>query len=435
MDPPTRLEMRKARIGVTVIFFICGAAGAVWYTRLADVMVGLRLTPTELAVVLLTFAAGAFVAMQVAGPVIDRFGSRTVLRVASPITAACLIPLGMAGWFPHVNESLLPLFQILPPAALTGFWYGLMDVAMNAQGVVVEGARRKAMMGSFHAAFSVGYAAGGGVGVITVGLGWTHHQTLIATGIACLVLCGFATYPLLNWGQSAASDHDLSEPVKLSRPLLMLGLLAMTAFITEGAAVEWGGTYLRNRPIHASQLQSAWSIFMFTAFMAVARVMADPLRKALGSARMVRYGAAVAAVGLAINLIAAYLDVGHGPKVVTAMVAFALMGFGLAPAVPELFSAAGRYDPNRTGSAIAKVSALGYGGYLFGPAVMSQVVQHGKIGHIPGSYVAMTILVVLSIVVAVGAGAVDLPSERRSIRPSLKKREPLKTGNRGSSDH
>ena len=49
---------------------------------------------------------------------------------------------------------------------MTGFSTGLMDVAMNAQAVLVEEKYQKPIMSSFHAVFSLGAALGAGTGAI-----------------------------------------------------------------------------------------------------------------------------------------------------------------------------------------------------------------------------------------------------------------------------
>ena len=71
-------------------------------------------------------------------------------------------------------------------------------------------------------------------------------------------------------------------------------------------------------------------------------------------------GAALAAVSLAALLLAG--------QAVVAVIAFVLVGVGVANAVPLLFSAAGRVPP--AGPSLAAVFTIGYLGFILGPPVI-----------------------------------------------------------------
>ena len=85
-------------------------------------------------------AAGALIAMPLAGPLISRFGSATVTRIATPLLLTAM-PLTL----------LVPEFDLLLPAAFFfGASNGFMDVSMNAHGVTVERRYGRPVMSSFH---------------------------------------------------------------------------------------------------------------------------------------------------------------------------------------------------------------------------------------------------------------------------------------------
>ena len=71
-------------------------------------------------------------------------------------------------------------------------------------------------------------------------------------------------------------------------------------------------------------------------------------------------GAVLAATSHAILLVAGHAAV--------AVVAFVLVGIGVANAVPLLFSAAGRVQP--AGPSLAAVFTIGYLGFILGPPVI-----------------------------------------------------------------
>src|SRR5205823_12790428 len=87
---------------------------------------------------------------------VTRLSSRTVMRVASLLYCMALPLPALAMDFPTL---MLALFAL-------GLTNGLLDVAMNAQGVVVEQQEGHPVFSSFHAAFS----GGGLLGAVCGGL-------------------------------------------------------------------------------------------------------------------------------------------------------------------------------------------------------------------------------------------------------------------------
>ena len=152
---------------------------------------------------------------------------------------------------------------------------------------------------------------------------------------------------------------------------------------------DWGAVYLRE-VLAASPAVAALGFAAFSACMAGARFGADALTERLGDARLVRLGAALAAVGLAVCVIA--------PTVWVAVAGFGLVGLGFAAVVPALFRAASK-APLPPGVGIAAVASAGYLGFLAGPPVI------GFIAEAAGLRVSFGVLAVLAVIVALGAGA------------------------------
>src|SRR6476469_7354211 len=80
--PP--IEAVRAGVRSTYIAFIgSGFAFASWASRIPQVRDHLDLSPSQLGLVLLSIAAGSVVALPLAGPVIDRLGSRHTVAAMS----------------------------------------------------------------------------------------------------------------------------------------------------------------------------------------------------------------------------------------------------------------------------------------------------------------------------------------------------------------
>src|SRR5258706_7941831 len=139
-------DLVGARLATLAAFFASGAVYAGWVPQIPLVKLRLGLGDQALGAALFGLAAGGIAALPLAAALIQRHGSRSVM---------------LAGGFAFC--ILLPLLPLAPSWAgltlllfLFGAGHGLMDVAMNAQAVVLEARRRRPLMSSFHGFFSLG---------------------------------------------------------------------------------------------------------------------------------------------------------------------------------------------------------------------------------------------------------------------------------------
>ncbi|MDP9842585.1 MFS transporter [Streptosporangium lutulentum] len=120
--------LRRARRAVLVAFFTNGAAFASWAPRIPSVQEDLAINATTLGVALTGVGLGGLIFTFFAGMFVDHFGSRRILLVAIAALCACLMLPGLApSWW-----------ALLLALVLLGGADALMDVAMNAHGVLVE---------------------------------------------------------------------------------------------------------------------------------------------------------------------------------------------------------------------------------------------------------------------------------------------------------
>jgi fucose permease len=159
----------------------------------------------------------------------------------------------------------------------------------------------------------------------------------------------------LGPGSAAATAGGLRIP---PRPVLLLALLCFLIMLTEGAMADWGGVYLRG-DLGADAGLAASAFAAFAAGMTIARLTGDWLNRRLGATRLLRGGAAVAALALGTVLLAG--------EPAVAMAGLVLIGAGVANGVPLLFSAAGQGGVEVSGPSIAAVSSMGSIGFLVGP--------------------------------------------------------------------
>ena len=346
-------DLARARVATLVAFFASGAVYAGWVPQIPLVKLRLGLGDQALGAALFGLAAGGIAALPLAAALIQRYGSRTVMLAGG--YAFCIV---------------LPLLPLAPSWAvltlllfLFGAGHGLMDVAMNAQAVVLEVRRGRPLMSSFHGFFSLGnFAAAGGCGLL-LAAGLSAELTALAIALVMAV----ALLACRGWLLPGRAERAEQAPAASWRPtglLLSLAALAFAALLAEEAMTDWSTVFLRfTRDL--SEAAAAGGYAGYAAAMAVGRLLGDRLVQALGPAKLVLVGALIAAAGLAAAIAL--------PWPGAAFIGFAAVGFGTANNMPLLFGAAGRAQ---AGHGIAIVAAAAYGAFLVGPLIIGCPAQH-----------------------------------------------------------
>jgi MFS family permease len=343
------LRPAHARIAIALVFFVNGVAFASWVPHIPTVQLKLGLSPGMLGLALLGIAAGSLVSMPIAGWMVARHGSR-IVAVTAALLYCVVTPLPL----------LAPDLPILALALiLFGAANGAMDVAMNAHGIAVERCLGRPIMSSLHALFSIGGLVGAGSAVVVLPLGVSpiaHVGTAALLGFGLIVLANRFLLP------HSVDIADGGPRFVLPRGrLLVLGMMAFFILMAEGAMADWTAVYLRTDLGAGAGLAGA-GYAVFSLAMAAGRLTGDRLVALFGPVAMVRWGAALAGLGLGAAVLL------QDP--LAAAAGFGLVGLGLANIVPILFSAAGRTPGVAPGAAIAALTTAGYSGFLAGPPMV-----------------------------------------------------------------
>ncbi len=312
----------------------------------------LALNDAQLGLILLGLGGGAMLTMPLSGLLINRFGSRAVMLAAIIVFSAAL-PFLTFGANPWLLGGFLFLF---------GCGVGAVDVAMNAQAVVVEQKFARPIMSSFHGLFSVGGLIGAGGVSLLLDRGLNLTVCAIWVSVLCLGI-GIWQFPKLL---PHAQDSKI-QGTKLTMPhgtVIVIGVMCFLTFLAEGALLDWSAVYLKFFR-GFSETNAGIGYAVFSVAMATGRLTGDAVAHKLGPVPTVRYGALMGAVGY-------FLAIGI-PNGMASLVGFALIGLGVANVVPLMFSAAGRRgDPSIT---IPAITTMGYAGLLAGPALIGGVAQ------------------------------------------------------------
>lgn len=345
----TAFNAKQSRVAVSTIFAINGFLYANWVARLPRLQEGYGLGHGQLGLVLLASSVGALVAMPLTGKVIVQAGSHRITRIM--LFAFCLlIP------FIPITPNIYTLGTVL---FLLGAASGSLDVAMNAQAVLVEQALRKPVMSSFHAIFSAGMMLGAGSGALfnRLEIGLPYHLLIVT--VVGLLAAFWAERQLIPDHRELEENEATSSTNILLRPeLLILGLIAFCCMLGEGAMADWTTNYLE-KISNGGRYWSPMGLVAFSTAMMIGRFLGDGARLKMGDARLLLLGSLIAVSGMLMALI--------WPVIWTGIAGFFLVGIGLATIVPIAYSTAGSLPDLSPGVGISMVTTIGYAGFLVGP--------------------------------------------------------------------
>ena len=328
------------------------------------------------------FAAGLLLGTRLAGWPVRRFGSRAVTRLATPLMCASLAAVG----FVHDLDSLAASLFAL------GIFGGVLDVSFNTHAVEVERGYGRPLMAGIHAAWSAGLLLGSAGGTVAAAL---HASLPVHFGVTALVLATTSLWALRNLLPRATEVADVAVPpgadegpsrVDARRvvPVVLIGAVAFSSFLGEGAAADWSAVYVRG--LGASAGVAGVAVVLFSLDMMACRFVSDRLAARFGPVVVVRMGGLLAASALALGLAV-------GTRW-AALASFALLGLGLAPVVPTAFSAAGNTPTGRGRNALGWAVTFGYVGSILGPALIGWTAEWA------GLRAALSIPAALALVIA-----------------------------------
>ena len=224
------------RLAVKIAFFINGFIYANWVSRLPRIQELYHADNGTIGIVLLASSLAAVVAMPFTGWVIIKNGSRRITLV-SLIMYCTIVP---AIPFMPGLVALIALYFLM------GIVTGMLDIAINAQAVMIERQYQKPIMTSFHALFSIGMALGAWSGALFVDLGVDLFYHLLLVVLAALIAAIWVSRNLVHDKPDPSTHHD-GPLFRLPTPaLLSIGIIAFCCMMGEGAMADWSVNYMEN---------------------------------------------------------------------------------------------------------------------------------------------------------------------------------------------
>ena len=354
------------RWAVTAAFGLGGITVSAWGPRLPAIKTGLGIGTATIGLLLAGVTVGAVLGLLASAAVQHRLGSRRSVTAALLLVAAAMAVMGFA----LILGSVL---LIAGAFVIIGTGIGLLDVLINVEGSAVEQATGRTLMPMMHAAWSIGVAAGSGIGAACAALGIAPSAQLIGESVF-IAAAGLAT--------AAGIPHGRREPARQPEPgrgaklrqwlrgwldwrLLLIGVVMLGCELGEGSANSW-----LTLATHSDHGQSAAiAALFFTVFAAcegLTRLFAGPVVDRLGRVRTVRLTTALGVVGIAL-----FIEAGN-PWII--LIGVALWAIGVSMGFPLGMSAAAESGPDPA-ARISVVASIGYFANLAGPPAIGALAQ------------------------------------------------------------
>jgi MFS family permease len=344
--------VRRARRATAAVFAAHGCVAGSFASRIPWIASHVGVDVGHLGLALIMPGVGALVAMPFSGRLAHRYSFRPFVGVSIVAWCASLV-------LPSLPTSLALLCVVL---LVFGAAAGLADMAMNAQGVLVEKEIGRSVMSSFHGFWSAGVLAGSAVSALA-SHGGVDARLQFAVAAPVLAVVGAIGARFMLDDEATRAEAAPPAFALPTRPVLVIGLVGLCSVFAEQAGTDWSALYIR-RDLGGTASVAALAVSAFAVSMAVTRLLGDHVVRRFGPVRTVRLSGVCATVGAVVVVAANDLAVG--------LVGFALLGIGVALVVPLVFAAAGRVGPHPARS-IAGVAGIAYGSGLVAPGIIGGI--------------------------------------------------------------
>ena len=262
---------------------------------------------------------------------IRKVGSRIVLCLTAVVAAAGLCFIGFSS----------SVIAVLIGFAAMGIGISMLDVAMNTQGVLYEFHSRSQSMNLFHAFYSLGAVLASLIGSVCATARLTAGLNFVIASAPFLLLSLALNRYLLPERRTEAEEKTSKVCHRIPLFILVCAVMALLAYAAEGSVGEWGALYLTT------------------------------VKEA-----SVGIGALVYGIFSCVTFAARLVGVLSFSSVWLVLISYAIMGLGLAPVVPTLFSMAGKNGKIPAAAATSTVAFMAYGGLLIVPPSIGWLAQH-----------------------------------------------------------
>jgi len=237
---PDAARVQSGRRALLVLFGILGLLTTTFLSRMPSLRDLMHVTPAGLAMLLLSGALGALVALTVTGWATARFGTRALLWWSSFGYLIAFTGVGIASALGSQMLFATAFFFV-------SVTFALANVPVNAEAAEIERRVGRSIMSQFHAAFSVGMAAG-----LAIGVAASHwhieplwHFITVAFVMTLVRLAMIPVAVIDGTPDARVASKSLGGPFATAgvefrnKRVLLLGAIVFAAAMTENVAAQW----------------------------------------------------------------------------------------------------------------------------------------------------------------------------------------------------
>ncbi len=342
------------RAAVMLFFFCHGIIFSSWASRIPIIKEQLDLSEGQLGSLLLMIPVGQLLTMPLVGKLVNKYGSHRILSIGLFFYSIMLVGIGLAPTF-WTLAGVLMLF---------GTFSNMCNISTNTQGVLVENLYGRSIMTSFHGGWSIAGFFGALLGMWMIALDvptWLHFS--IAAFIV-IVMWLWASRNLVVAPEGV--EEQKATGFKMDRSLVILGIIGFCSMAVEGAMFDWSGVYFQE-VVKVAKQNVVLGYTSFMIMMASGRFIGDKIIQKIGKKRTLQISGVLMFLGMGLSVLF--------PQMVPSMLAFMLVGVGVACNVPVVYSIAGRHKTIASGMAITMVSSISFLGFLLGPPLIGYIAE------------------------------------------------------------
>lgn len=366
------------RILITMVFTIfiffgisIGATGVLW----PEILPVLQLDDASFGTLTLISPCVSIVILLFASPSIERIGKRPVISLGLLVLAlaAYVLSIARSPWhFAGIN-------------VLYGLGYGLVELAVNSVTLDWEREQKTSVMNYVHAAFCAGaIVAGLAVGqLVAVGMNYVQilqGVALLATAIAAINLR--LGYPPSHIAEGDAASASAAVKLLLNnRVVLILGIVSFCATFGESIAITWSVLHLRD--LGASAFIGGAGFALFNTVMFIGRMTNNNV--------VLRFGVVTSFLISAVAITIAGILLVTTQNLWIAVVAFAILGLGVAGGVPTALTAGAQFVPGQNSTLSGALMSINYLSFIISPPLI------GNLAVVTSRQIALSVTIVVGI--------------------------------------
>jgi len=320
---------------VAVQFFANGAVVGSVLPRLPEIRDRIDTDLATLGVVFTLASLGGLLGSALCSPIIERVGSK-VAMVGGGLALTSTLFLTAAARSPWVLLGALCLWLLFDVIA---------DVAMNMQGSAISSRRSVPVMNRLHGLWSLGTVLGGVLASFLASIELNLQVHLSAVALTLIATMAFVAPGLLPEEEVIQENEPVPPggPARSHRMVLLtFAVLAAMAMVMEQTSNDWSALRLTDDLTQTAGV-AALGFVAYTVGMTVGRFSGDSLLGRIGQHRMIRAGASLNAVGLALAFLV--------DTVPTVLVGLVLAGLGNSVIFPMLYDQAAK-APGKAGAGL-----------------------------------------------------------------------------------